>query len=144
MVIDSGLINGMLKKGIPKDMVKKYSVKPENLDRKPKYLNTKLEEKIKSFGSMLKDIYYSIENDVHQLDNVECFDSIRINQYKVMIMKAKDIKDTAKRMSELSNVFNMIKQDMITSLGLKDVDEQALKKDEMLRLAYTYGQQYFE
>jgi len=146
--IDPKLIENVLNglgKETPKEILESYSINPESIKRKPKYLKSDLAEKIKSIGSIYRDIYESIDNNIDRLNEVEGFDRLRINQYKAMIKRAKKDTDPAKKSSQLSQVYSQIRHDLLTTLGLDDIEKiRELTVEDQLNLSAAFGGAYFD
>jgi len=122
-------------------LAKDYSV---DINKKPKRLNSNLATKIQYKGADYKDIYYALDENINKLEEIKGFDAFRVNQYIVLVNKAKEIKDPAKRSSELSQVYGRIFQDILMTLGLVDTEQfNELSAEEKLNLSMTFGQHYF-
>ncbi|MBU2590281.1 MAG: hypothetical protein KKB39_05970 [Nanoarchaeota archaeon] len=122
-------------------LAKHYSV---DIGKKPKRLSSNLATKIQSKGDDYKDIYYALDNDISKLKEIDGFDAFHVHQYIVMVNKAKEIKDPAKRSSELSQVYGRIFQDILITLGLVDTEQfNELSAEEKLNLSMSFGQHYF-
>ncbi len=124
------------------DLAKQYSV---SLNKEPKKRDSKLVESIKSKGAFYKKIYQNLEDDIEQLHQIDILGEFQREQYMVRIINARELPNPAERDSQLSQIYQQLRHDIITSLGLRDIKENPdLSAEEKLMIATHLGARYFE
>lgn len=114
-------------------------------ERKPKWLNSSLAERVRSKGSELKELYNSLSSNIENIIKLEMLSPIQMEKYRIRYSKAKKEKDLQKSQSLMYELASDIKEEILYFLGKDEAEKlEGLSREEKFHLAIQYGAMDFE